>query len=338
MQQYPAWLSTPLDDNVVACLACNHRCTIQDGNKGICKVRSNHDGKLYLDVYGKVVARHVDPIEKKPLFHFYPGSTIASIGTVGCDFRCAFCQNWDISQYPKIFPHEELPGDLCLPEQVIAWCKEQDCLSLAFTYNEPAIFFEYAYDTAVLAKQEGIKTVYVSNGYETIEAWEKIAPFLDAVNIDIKSFRQEFYTKQCGAKLEPILKSVQWLIDHGLWVEVTTLLIPGENDSDQELSDIAEWIRKVSPEIPWHLSRYFPAFTMTIEPTPEQTMMRAYTIGKDAGLHNVYLGNILLAGTENTYCPTCGAVVIEREGYAVNDLTKKGCCYHCETPIAGRFA
>jgi pyruvate formate lyase activating enzyme len=337
MCAYQAWLSKQNQDSVIECLACCHRCKIREGKKGICGVRSNHGGKLYLDVFGRAIASSIDPIEKKPLYHVFPEAPIFSIGTIGCNFRCSFCQNWDISQYSKGATTVELLGEELMPEDVIRFCKEQDISLLAFTYNEPAIFFEYAYDTAVLAQKEGIGVVYVSNGYETPEALEKISPYLLAANIDLKSFRDDFYRKQCGARIEPVKETIQWLWEKGIWVEVTTLVIPHENDSNEELQAIAEFLTNISPKIPWHISRYFPNYKMHHEPTPVATLLQAHAIGKKAGLHYVYVGNVIRQGYEDTFCPACNSVVIARHGYAIHNFMIDSSCPTCGNTISGRF-
>ena len=336
---HEAWFSKPLKKGLVSCLACNHACKIPPGKTGICGVRYNDDGTLRLLVYGKASARNIDPIEKKPLFHFYPGSEIYSIGTVGCNFCCQFCQNWDISQFHKDHSIEEIAdaGISLPPKEIVDYCVKNKIPSIAFTYNEPAIFFEYAYDTAKLAKEKGLHTVYVSSGFETKEALDKIFPYLDAINIDLKSFRDEYYKKICCSRIEPVKENIKYLWKKGMWVEVTTLVVTNKNDSEEEMKDIAEFLVNISPDLPWHISRYFPAYKMTEPPTPVETLERAYEIGKKAGLNYVYVGNILGLNKESTYCPTCNELVIERFGYAINDKTKKGKCPKCGHKIPGRF-
>lgn len=243
-------------------------------------------------VYGKAVALHVDPIEKKPLYHFMPGTEVLSFGTVGCNFRCDFCQNWDISQVSKP-PTSQIFGQDLPPKKIVEIAKKEKIPSIAYTYNEPAIFFEYAYDTAKLAHKTGIKNVYVSNGYESAEAREKIAPLLDAINIDLKSFDEKFYQKYCGARLQPVLENITQLHTFGVHLEITTLIIPGKNDSKNNLEKIAKFIAKVDKNIPWHISRFFPAYKMTDVPvTPIDTLQKAQKLGKKAGLKYVYIGNI----------------------------------------------
>ena len=325
-----------LDENGVCCSLCNHRCKIRRGKRGICGVRENRGGKLYSLVYAKVIAEHIDPIEKKPLFHFQPGSRAFSIGTVGCNFHCKHCQNFDISQYP----HEhggEIIGQDRKPEQIVAAAKNAGCKTIAYTYTEPTIFYEFAYDTAVLAQKQGIKNVFVSNGYMSTEAAHKIAPYLDAINIDIKAFTDKFYKDVCGARLKPVLETSQLMKDLGVWVEVTTLIIPGLNDGEQELRDIAGFVKGIGPEIPWHVSKFYPAYKLVDRPpTPVATLRRAFQIGMKEGLRYVYEGNVLGEGGENTYCYACGALLIERYGL---DLTanrlQNGKCPECGAKIDG---
>jgi pyruvate formate lyase activating enzyme len=337
MQQ--AWMSRPQKNGIVQCLACSHLCKISPGHKGICGVRKNIDGKLQLLVYGKAAAVNIDPVEKKPLFHFYPGTPIFSFGTMGCNFRCDFCQNWDISQYPKSHLDEEISasGIDLPPEEIIRQCLENKIPSVAFTYNEPGIFFEYAYDTAKLAKKNGIHTVYVSNGFENRTALEKIRPYLDAINTDLKAFTDDYYVKICGGKIKPVKENIRWVQENGIWQEITTLIVTNHNDSEDELKRLADFLVNISPEIPWHISRYFPAYKMTDPPTPLKTLEKAYKIGKEAGLKFVYVGNVLTKDLENTSCPECGKTVIERTGYNVTNHLKKDKCPDCGQIIPGRY-
>ena len=336
---HEAWMSKPLKNDIVQCLACSHLCRISTGRKGICGVRKNIDGKLQLLVYGRAAAVNVDPIEKKPLFHFYPATPIFSFGTMGCNFRCAFCQNWDISQYHKSHNDKEImeAGTKLSPEDVIKECLENKIPSVAFTYNEPGIFFEYAYDTAKLAKENGIKTVYVSNGFENRAALEKIRPYLDAINTDLKAFTDEYYIKICGGRLEPVKKNIKWIWENGIWQEVTTLIVTNHNDSEDELKRLADFLVKISPDMPWHISRYFPAYQMTDPPTPIETLEMAYKIGKEAGLKYVYVGNVRTEGLENTNCPKCKKKVIERSWYNIKNHMDGNKCPYCGQVIPGRF-
>ncbi len=336
---HEAWLSKPLKKGLVSCLACKHACKILPGKTGICGVRFNDDGTLRLLVYGRAVARNIDPIEKKPLFHFYPGSEIFSIGTVGCNFRCLFCQNWDISQFHKEHDTDAIAesGMPLSPEVIVEYCTENHIPGVALTYNEPAIFFEYAYDTAKLAKKKGLRTMYVTNGFEAKEALDKITPYLDAINIDLKSFKDEYYKKVCGGRIGPVKENIRYLWEKGMWVEVTTLVVTNHNDSEEELKAIAEFLAGISPDLPWHISRYFPAYRMDDPPTPVRALEQAYRIGKKAGLRYVYIGNVQEGGKENTVCPECGKLLIERFGYSVKNNIKKGKCPKCGEVIPGCF-
>ena len=295
-------------------------------------VRRNEDGKLVLLVYGKAVAHHTDPVEKKPLFHFMPGTEIFSIGTVGCNFRCTFCQNWDISQIAKP-PYSQIIGDEFPPEKIVEYCLEQGIPSIAYTYNEPTVFFEYAYDTAKLGHEKGLKNVFVSNGYLTEEAIKKIEPYLDAINIDLKAFNDKFYRSLCGAHLKPVLEGIKIVAKSNIHLEITTLLIPGENDNPKELKELAEFIASINKDIPWHISRFHPDFKMTDkDPTSMESLLNAYEIGKKAGLKYTYIGNVMTDKYENTYCTKCNEVLINRIGYAIEkNYKKEGKCPKCNT-------
>jgi pyruvate formate lyase activating enzyme len=305
------------EKNGVRCTACKQGCLISEGKTGICGVRKNVKGILYLTVYGKPVSVNIDPIEKKPLFHFLPGTKIFSLGTVGCNFSCAFCQNWDISQAGKAEPKINFSHDLP-PEEIVKICVEKKIPSIAYTYNEPAIFFEYAYDTAKLSHKKGIKNVFVSNGYETDEALEKIRPYLDAINVDLKAFTEDFYQKICHAKLSNVLDTIKKIHELGIWMEITTLVIPGKNDSINELTEIAKFISGIDENIPWHVSAFHPDYKMAeINQTPSSTLSNAYKIGKKV-LNHVYVGNVLDDERESTFCPKCRAKVIRRSGFSVD--------------------
>lgn len=289
-----AMLYDILDGGRVQCNLCAHRCVILPGKFGVCGVRKNEDGKFYTLVYADAIAAHVDPIEKKPLYHFLPGSFSYSIATVGCNFRCSFCQNWQISQALK--RDNGVTGKELKPEEVVKEAKKNNCKSISYTYTEPTIFFEYAYDTARLAKEAGLYNIFVTNGYMTDGAIEAIKPYLDAVNIDLKSFREDFYKEMCGAHLKPVLDSIKAMKKSGIWVEITTLAVTGKNDSDDEFKDIAGFIASVDPGIPWHISRFHPDFKfLESTPTPIETLKRAREIGKKAGLQHIHLGNVIEA-------------------------------------------
>lgn len=320
-------------DGRVTCFLCPQYCTIAPGKRGICAVRENKDGVLYSLVYGKVAARHVDPIEKKPLFHFLPGSRSYSIATVGCNFRCLHCQNYSISQYPKERP--DIPGEDMTPEQVVEDAGRAGCASISYTYTEPTIFFEFAYDCARRARQQGIKNVFVSNGYTSPDAARLIAPSLDAANIDVKG-DDAFYKKVVGARLQPVLDTIALMKELAVWVEITTLLIPDYNDSDEFLTFLTGFIASVDPAIPWHVSQFYPTYKLTDRPrTPVGTLKRAREIGLSAGLKYVYMGNVPGEG-ESTLCPSCGAVVLERFGYTLKAVRLKDSkCDRCGAAIAG---
>jgi pyruvate formate lyase activating enzyme len=330
-----ALLYQKLDGDKVRCQLCAHYCTIANGKKGICQVRENRDGILYSLVYGRTISQNIDPIEKKPLYHFYPGSRACSIGTPGCNFRCDWCQNWEISQMPR--EQHFIAGQELSPAEIVAAAKKTSSRSIAYTYTEPTIFFEYSYDTARLARETGIANVYVSNGYMSAEMLELSHPWLDAVNIDLKSFRDATYHKYTGASLQPVLDSLKKIHDYGIWLEVTTLVIPGVNDDPQELQEIAEFIAtELGTETPWHISRFFPQYKLQqTPPTPPDTLYRAGEIGRAAGLKYVYLGN--LTEETDTNCPACGKLLIRRSGFGIssNRVDSHGCCPDCGKKIAG---
>jgi pyruvate formate lyase activating enzyme len=327
-----------LQDHTVNCNLCNHKCHIPESKCGICGVRENRGGKLYSLVYGKLIARSVDPIEKKPLFQFLPGSTAFSIATVGCNFRCENCQNFDISQLPN--ERKTILGRETSPEEIVEAAKLNHCKSIAYTYSEPTIFFEYALDVAKLAHKEGIKNVFVTNGYMTEEPLRMIAPYLDAANIDLKSFNDQFYKNICGANLQPVLDSIKLHKELGIWIELTTLVIPTLNDKVKELQQIAEFINnEVGEDTPWHISAFYPMYKLPDLPrTPVHILRKAREIGMDAGLKYVYLGNMFGEAGENTFCPECGKMLIQRLGYRMqeNKIVDSKCSY-CGTKIDGVF-
>lgn len=324
-----AMLWTPAEGGRVECALCAHRCAIATGKWGVCGVRENRGGSLVTHAYGEVVAVHIDPIEKKPLYHFLPGTTSLSIAAAGCNFRCGFCQNWQISQTKA--KDGRVDGQALPPERIVETALTGGCRSVSYTYTEPTIFFEYAFDTARLAKARGLANVFVTNGYLTAEAIETIRPFLDAANVDLKSFRDETYKSVCGARLQPVLDSIRRLRGHGIWVEVTTLVVPGMNDGEDELGDIARFLAEVDADIPWHLSRFHPDYKLTAgSPTPAVVLHRAAEIGHAAGLKHVYIGNVPGEG-DMTICPPCGATLIRRRGFRIdeNRLGADGRCPDC---------
>ena len=323
-------------DGKVRCHLCNHHCVIKEGKRGICGVRENREGKLYSLVYGKSVAADIDPIEKKPFFNFYPGTTAYSVATVGCNFRCLNCQNWEISQMPA-GKEGKIIGDELSPEEVVSNAKSMECKSIAYTYTEPTIFFEYAYDTAKLAHQEGIKNVFVTNGFTSTEAIKEIAPFLAAVNIDLKGFSEDLYHKLCGAKLQPVLDNIRLYKELGVWVEVTTLIIPGYSDDEHQLEEIAGFIKGIREDIPWHVTAFYPAFKLLdVPPTPAKALRMARDIGLKVGLRYVYEGNIPGEGGENTYCYSCGELLIKRYGLDImENKLADGKCPKCKAEMDG---
>ncbi len=319
----------------VRCGLCSHRCLIQDGRRGLCGVRENRDGVLYTLVYDKLIARNIDPIEKKPLFHFFPSSLSYSIATPGCNFRCLHCQNADISQLPRD-TGGTIVGEAVSPGQIVAAAKAARCASISYTYTEPTIYFELAYDTARLASEGGLKNVFVTNGYITPEALKEMRPYLHAANIDLKGFTEDFYRRVCGARLEPVLDSIRLYKELGIWIEITTLVIPGLNDSDDELKAIAGFVRSLGDDVPWHVTRFHPTYRLTDRPrTPLDTLSRAREIGFEAGLKYVYEGNIPGEG-EDTSCPSCRKVLVRRTGFFVEqNIIKDGKCPYCSTSIPG---
>ena len=324
-----------LENERVECKLCAHFCQISNGKRGICKVRENREGILYSLVYGKAISSALDPIEKKPLYHFYPGSNTFSLATVGCNFRCLNCQNNSISQLPG--ERREITGEELSPQSIIFEAKRYNCGIIAYTYTEPTVFFEYAYDTSKLAQKEGMRNVFVTNGYISQEALRKINPYLDAANVDLKSFRKDFYKKVCGAELEPVLKTLRLMKKLGIWLEITTLIIPTLNDSHEELKQIAAFILTLGEETPWHLSRFYPTHKLRKPPpTPLETIHRVREIGLKAGLRYVYAGNVPGDEGENTYCYHCGKLLIRRYGYQIKELSlTEDRCKYCRVKIDG---
>jgi len=336
-----AMLYEKLENERVRCHLCAHRCLIAEGKRGICQVRENRKGTLYSLVYGMAISQAVDPVEKKPLFHFYPGTTAFSVATVGCNFRCDFCQNWEISQMPR--DEGRIIGNKVSPEALVANAKRFGSRSIAYTYTEPTVFFEYTYETAKLAHKVGIANVYVTNGYMTPEMLETFyqgdgeGPLLDAANVDLKG-PDEFYRRYCGARQEPVLESLKLMKKQGVWVEVTTLVIPTLNDSEEVLRDIARFIvQELGPETPWHVSRFHPHYRMRDKPpTPPATLHRAREIGLEEGLRYVYEGNVPGSKGEHTYCYNCGKRIIGRFGFSILEYhIEDGKCSFCGAPVDG---
>jgi pyruvate formate lyase activating enzyme len=330
---WEAWHGGPR----VHCFLCAHHCRVLPGGFGKCGVRENRDGVLYTHVYGCPVSTAVDPIEKKPLFHFLPGTATYSLATVGCNFTCLFCQNADISQMPTA--QGRIIGKQLSPGEVVADAVSLGCASISYTYTEPTIFYEYARDCARLATDAGLKNIFVTNGYMTEQMLADIDGALHAANVDLKSFSDEFYRRMAGARLKPVLDSIQRLHEMGVWVEVTTLLIPGLNDGDDELRRLASFLASISADLPWHVSRFYPTHRLLdVPPTPVETVEKAVRIGYAAGLRYVYGGNVPGHASESTKCPDCGQTVIERTGNRLREnRAVGGLCPVCGCEIPGRL-
>lgn len=329
------YLYKKLSKKRVQCRTCAHYCVISPGKRGICGVRENITEKLYALNYGKAVAINIDPIEKKPFFHFLPGSYSLSIATVGCNFACLNCQNWDISQSFK--NKKEIPGEDLSPEKIVKIALKNKLPSISYTYTEPTIFLEYALNTMKLAKKTGLKNNWVSNGFMSPESAELVIPYLDAINIDIKSFSDEFYKKNCGGRLQPVLNTAKLMKKSGVWVEITTLVIPTLNDSEEMFRDIAKFIyEELGPETPWHISQFSGAISWKLQnfpDTPVETLKKAYEIGKKTSLKYVYTGNVPGLPSEDTFCPKCNALVIDRTGYVISRYDKQGKCPRCNVNL-----
>jgi pyruvate formate lyase activating enzyme len=322
---------TPIIENIVQCDLCPHHCTIKPNKTGICRVRKNINGTLFSLVYGHPVAQSIDPIEKKPLYHFYPGSLTYSIATIGCNLHCKHCQNADISQ-TSIDTSSLTQVSV---ESIIDTSLKNRITSIAYTYTEPTIFYEYAFDIAQHAHEHNLKNVFVTNGYITKEAIEKISPIIDGANIDLKAMTDEFYKKICGARLQPVLDAIQLYIELGVWVEITTLIIPGYNDNDQELKKLASFIHEINPEIPWHVTGFTPTYHLQDTPATTVSMLeKAVSIGKEVGLKYIYMGNRGFG--EDTICPICRKQLILRNGfYLSNNKIINNHCPECHTKIPG---
>jgi pyruvate formate lyase activating enzyme len=331
-----AYLYKKTDNRRVQCNLCSHRCIIDEQGIGKCCVRKNIGGTLYSLVYGKIVAENSDPIEKKPLFHFLPGSYSMSIATMGCNLKCFFCQNFSISQAPC--DHNIIEGKDITPEDIVNLAVANGDKSISYTYTEPTIFFEYAYDAAKLAGAKGLKNVFVTNGFMSRKCLLMIEPYLDAANVDLKSFSDVTYKNKIGGRLKPVLNNIIFMKELGIWIEVTTLIIPGINDSENELKQIAGFLASVDKGIPWHVSAYYPQYRSKIPPTGIGQIEMAIEIGRSEGLKYVYGGNVPGSGYENTYCPKCGDLLIERTGFSISSSKmKKGHCAKCGQKIEGIF-
>lgn len=312
---HPAMWFETRPGNIVRCVLCPNRCVLSDGQIGICRVRKNVGGKLYSLVYGRVAALHVDPIEKKPFFHVLPGSKSFSLATPGCNLRCVFCQNWEISQ---AFPWQ-IPTQRLTPEEIVNGALKSDCRTIAFTYSEPIIFYEYMLDIAKLARQKNVKTVVVSSGYISPEPLRELLKYVDAYKVDLKAFNDSFYEELTGGDRESVLTALKIIRESGVWLEIVTLLIPGKNDSADEVRELARWVKEnLGPDVPLHFSRFYPQYKLQqLPPTPQETIVRAWQIAREEGLHYVYTGNIRFPQGETTYCPKTGEPVIERQAYFV---------------------
>ncbi len=323
-----------IDESTVQCQLCPRGCTLSEGQRSFCRVREPHKGKLYTHAYGKVCSAHIDPIEKKPLFHFLPATPVFSIATAGCNFRCKYCQNWQISQ----FPPEEVENMDLPPQDVVSKARSSNCPTIAYTYTEPSIFYEYMLDTAKLAKSAGIRNMYHSNGSLNPKAVEELSLYLDAADIDLKGFTKEFYTEVCAGYLETTLNTLKILKKNNVWLEITNLIVPTLNDDMVKIKEMSLWIHdNLGPDVPVHFSRFQPQYKLnSLYPTPVETLVRARETAMAAGLRYVYLGNVPGDLAENTYCHNCKKAIIRRSGYIVleNDINK-GKCGFCGTDIPG---
>ena len=329
------YLYKKLKEDKVQCQTCSHYCLTSEGQKGICGVRKNIDGKLYSLVYNKLCAINIDPIEKKPFFHFLPGSQSFSIAAVGCNFRCDNCQNYDISQMPKI--ENRIIGEKILSKDIVKTTLQNRLPSISYTYTEPTIFLEYALDTMKIAKKKGLKNAWVTNGFMSEEAFDLVSPYLDAANVDLKSFSDEFYQKYCGGKLKPVLDTLVRMKKNKIWVEIATLVIPTLNDSTDVFKKIARFIKEnLGAETPWHVTQFCGAISWKLQrlpDTPVETLKKAYEIGKKSGLKYVYTGNVPGISSEDTFCPKCNALAIDRNGYIVHRYDKNGKCPKCNEDL-----
>jgi pyruvate formate lyase activating enzyme len=334
---HEARLWKQLKDGAVQCRLCNHYCAIKPGSRGKCGVRKNTDGVLYSLNYGKIAALNLDPVEKKPLYHFQPGTRTYSFATMGCNFTCAFCQNWSLSQAPH--EHDRIEGRTMTPETLVDEALKLKAASISYTYSEPTIFFETMQDTARLAKEKGLKNIMVSNGFMSRECLDELAPFINAINVDLKAFTEDFYENITGARLKPVLENLKY-IKHTLkwWLEVTTLLIPGKNDSPDELDQLTDFlVKELGTDTPWHISRFHPDYKMNdADVTQRNSLEAAYDLGKSKGLKYVYIGNMPSAQHQHTNCPGCGELLIDRSGFSSTPpAIRNGKCTTCGEPISG---
>lgn len=323
-----------LPDKQVQCLMCPRECILSEGQRGTCTVRRNVNGELQSLVYARPCSIHIDPIEKKPLFHFLPGSETFSLATAGCNLRCVFCQNWEISQTKP----EDVQSEMFLPEQLVDGALERKCASISYTYSEPTVFYEYMFDSSALAHKRGIRNVLITSGYMNQEPLRNLCAVLDAANVDLKGFSDKTYQWMASAKLQPVLDTLKTLKEKGVWLEVGYLVIPTVNDSPQEIQAMVDWVAKnLGPDVPLHFLRFFPQHKLTnLPPTPIATLERAYETARKAGMHYVYLGNVPGHKANNTWCPQCGKLLIERTGFFTGENNiKNGRCRFCGRKIAG---
>jgi pyruvate formate lyase activating enzyme len=324
MEKVEARYYDRLDNGHVKCNLCPAECHIAPSRQGICMIRTNENGTFYASEYGKTIAMNIDPIEKKPLYHFRPGSKIFSIGPNGCNFGCVFCQNWSISQI-------QASSRYISPQNLVNLAGAEGSIGVAYTYTEPLIWFEYVIDSAILLRQSGQNVVLVSNGYINEKPARELFEYVDAANFDLKSIRPDFYRKICKGKLEDVQRTIKIAFEMGVHVELTNLLIPGHNDSDDEIKELVDWVEALSPKIPLHFSRYFPHYKLDAPPTPEERLKFAHQEAKKK-LSYVYVGNIDGIGDSNTVCQNCGAALIERNGYSVRVVGLDGkTCKKCGT-------
>ncbi len=339
MSDFPGRWWHRLDDGRIQCDLCPRDCRLHEGQRGACFVRQRTGDQMVLTTYGRSSGFCIDPIEKKPLNHFLPGSSVFSFGTAGCNLACKFCQNWDISKSREM----DTLQDQASPTAIATTALAHGCKSVAFTYNDPVIFAEYAMDTADACHAAGVKTVAVTAGYIGVEARRDFYGKMDAANVDLKGFTDEFYVKLCGARLQPVLDTLVYLKhETDVWFEITTLLIPGKNDSDEELTAMCKWLaRELGPDVPLHFTAFHPDYKMTdIGATPKSTLLRARNIARGEGLHYVYTGNVHDTEGGTTFCPACEKPLIVRDWHEIlaHDVTREGRCAHCATPIPGRFS
>ncbi|MFH1416283.1 MAG: AmmeMemoRadiSam system radical SAM enzyme [Elusimicrobiota bacterium] len=323
-------------NGLVRCELCPNRCTLREGDRSNCLVREVENGILNTLAYGNPAAVHVDPIEKKPLYHYFPGETTFSIATAGCNFTCLNCQNWQISQMAP----EETENYKMLPEDVVKLARQNNCGIISYTYSEPSVFYEYMFDTAVIARENGIKNTSITNGFLNPLPLKELCSYLDAANVDIKGFSDDFYMKFTDGRLQPVLDAIVIMKENGVHVEITNLLLPGQNDSDDMVSNLSKWIIKnTGPDTPLHFSRFTPMYKLkNLPPTPQKTLEKARKTAMDAGMYYVYIGNVHSPGVQDTVCHNCGKTIINRTGYFINSINmKNGCCAYCNAKIPGRW-